>query len=264
MRIQVIFGILWMFIGGATGLLFHDPVVCRFTETNQCYVALGQRLHLQMVEEDVFYLILSSNTSTNHFILKYTKTKLDQPKPNSPRWQFVNDNKTMILSSAERNDSGTYLLAINDADGNIKKHYKLQLNIEAEVSSVKVSYSCLSHGIRKVYCSADGDNLRFHGTSDLNLVSQLEDGISTFLLEQSHGNVTCYVENHVSSEQNSTELHPCLMTSFTQSNTGFMVFLSVWLFEVIILLSLLVGAFYIYTRIYRKQRITDRNDEEAL
>ncbi|MCJ8739610.1 hypothetical protein PDJAM_G00049230, partial [Pangasius djambal] len=208
MRIQVIFGILWMIIGSATGLLFQDPVVCRFTETNQCYVALGQRLHLHMVEEDVFYLILSGNTSTNQLILKYKKTQLDQPKPNSPRWQFVNDNKTMILSSAERNDSGRYLLAINDAVGNIKKHYRLQLNIEAVVSSVKVSYSCLSPGIRKVYCSADGDNLRFHRTSDLNPVSQLEDGNSTFLLEQSHENITCHVENHVSSEQSSIELQP--------------------------------------------------------
>ncbi|KAL7861117.1 hypothetical protein AOLI_G00174660 [Acnodon oligacanthus] len=37
-------------------------------------------------------------------------------------------------------------------------------------------------------------------------------------------------------------------------DTSFMVFVSVWLFEVIVLLSLLVGAFYIYTRIYKKQR----------
>lgn len=38
---------------------------------------------------------------------------------------------------------------------------------------------------------------------------------------------------------------------------GFPVFVTVWLFEAIILLSLLVGAFYIYTRIYSKLKITE-------
>ncbi|XP_046722810.1 uncharacterized protein LOC124397304 isoform X2 [Silurus meridionalis] len=123
----------------------------------------------------------------------------------------------------------------------------------AEVSSVKVSYSCLSPGIRKTYCSADGDNLRFRLSTDLNPVIQLEAGNSTLLLDQNQGNVTCHVENHVSRAENSAELHPCL---------GFSVFVSVWLFEVIILLSLLLGAFYIYTRIYRKQKTTE--NQEAL
>ncbi|MCI4385395.1 hypothetical protein PGIGA_G00049950, partial [Pangasianodon gigas] len=88
------------------GLLFQDPVVCRFTESNQCYVALGQRLHLQMPLEDGLELKIIDKTSTSHLILRYRKTQSNPPKPNPPRWQFVNDNKTMILTSAERSDSG--------------------------------------------------------------------------------------------------------------------------------------------------------------
>lgn len=88
-----------------------------------------------MVEEDLFYLILSNN----HFILKYKKTQLNPPKPNPPRWQFVNDNKTMILSSAERNDSGKYTLVINKADGNITTFYTLQLNIEGRTTPVLIT-----------------------------------------------------------------------------------------------------------------------------
>ncbi|XP_060748611.1 uncharacterized protein LOC132861213 [Tachysurus vachellii] len=251
MRFRVLFGILWLFTGGSSGFLHQDPVVCKFTHSvpTECYAAQGQRLHLQMVEEDRFSLILSNNPSTNHFILKYTKTQLNQPKPDSSRWQFVRDNKTMILNCTERSDSGKYTLVVNDEDWNIKTFYNLQLKIEAEVSSVKVSYSCLSPGIRKVSCSADGDNLHFSWTSDLKLFTRLEDGNSSLLLEQNHGNVTCHVENHVSSVQRSTELHPCLETSFTQYNIDFMVFVTVWLFEIIILLSL----FYIYARIYRRR-----------
>ncbi|XP_053544347.1 uncharacterized protein LOC108280967 isoform X3 [Ictalurus punctatus] len=268
------------------GLLFQDPVVCRFNESSQCYVALGQRLHLQIPLEDGIELKITDKTSTTHLILKYRKTQSNPPKPNHPRWQFVKDNKTMILTSAERNDSGTYTLDTFDANGNNKGIYSLQLYIEAEVSSVNMWYSCLSPGVMKVYCSADGDNLRFNWTSDLNTFPQLENGSSTVVLNKDHhGNVTCHVENHVSRDHNTTELHPCpepttavissttsndvtsstqstYVTSCTQSTYSFMVFVSVWIFEVIILLSLLVGAFYIYTRIYRQQIITDNQEAE--
>lgn len=86
-----------------------------------------------MVEEDLFYLILSDQTAADHFLLKYAKTQPDPPKPNTPRWQFVIENKTMMLSRAERYDSGKYTLVINDAVGNIKTFFSLQLNIEGKI-----------------------------------------------------------------------------------------------------------------------------------
>lgn len=89
-----------------------------------------------MVEEDLLYLILHDKTSNDHLILKYAKGRLDPPKQNAPRWQFDNDNKTMILSSVERSDSGTYILAIGDANEKIKKSYSLQLKVEGRTTSV--------------------------------------------------------------------------------------------------------------------------------
>ncbi|XP_053370278.1 uncharacterized protein LOC128544243 [Clarias gariepinus] len=207
---QVVFGILLIITGAASGLLFQDPVVCRFTESNQCYVALGQQLHLQMPLEDRLELKHTDKTFTDRIIIKYRKTQSNPPTPNIPGWQFVNDNKTLILTSAERRDSGTYNLSTFDANGTSKCAYPLQLNIEAQVFSVKVSYSCLSNGVMNVSCSADGDNLRFNWTSDLNTLSQLENRISTLILDNvHHRNVTCSVENHVSRDHITTEVYSC-------------------------------------------------------
>ncbi|KAB5554213.1 hypothetical protein PHYPO_G00047580 [Pangasianodon hypophthalmus] len=72
----------------------------------------------------------------------------------------------------------------------------------------------------KVYCSADGDNLRFNWTSDLNTLPQLENGNSTLTLNKDHhGKVTCRVENHVSYSNNTTELHPCPESTTSTSET---------------------------------------------
>ncbi|XP_047657169.1 uncharacterized protein LOC113651602 isoform X3 [Tachysurus fulvidraco] len=187
------------------GSLFQDHVVYRFNQIKLCYVAVGQRLHLQMPLEDGFEL------KTPSFNLTYRKNQSSPtPTPHDSRWQFVNDNKTMILTSAERNDSGTYTLYIIDVDGRSKGSYTLQVNIEAQVSSVKVSSSCLSSGVMKVNCSADGDNLHFSWTSDFNTLPQLENGTSTVTLEQDHqGNIICHVENHVSRDHDTAELHQC-------------------------------------------------------
>ncbi|KAF5896124.1 carcinoembryonic antigen-related cell adhesion molecule 5-like isoform X1 [Clarias magur] len=112
-------------------LLFQDPVVCRFTESNnQCSVALGQQRHLQIPLVDGFNLRFTDKTFTDRNILKYRKTQSNPPTPNIPGWQFVNDNKTLILTSAERNNSGTYTVEIFDADGKSKGNSTLQLNIE--------------------------------------------------------------------------------------------------------------------------------------
>ncbi|XP_047657153.1 uncharacterized protein LOC113648365 isoform X5 [Tachysurus fulvidraco] len=219
MRIQVIFGVLLIYTHVVMGSLFQDHV-CRFNLIKSCYVAVGQRLHLQMPLEDGFDLKFTS------LMLRYRKTQSSPPTPRVPRWQFVNDNKTMILTSAEMSDSGTYTFNIFYVDGTSKGSYTLQVNIEAQVSSVKVSYSCLSSGVMKVTCSADGDNLHFSWTSDFNTLPQLENGTSTVTLEQDHqGNITCHVENHVSRDHDTAELHQCPgslfqdhVCRFTQSN----------------------------------------------
>ncbi|XP_058274868.1 uncharacterized protein LOC131371112 [Hemibagrus wyckioides] len=78
----------------------------------------------------------------------------------------------------------------------------------ARVSSVKLSYSCLFLKVRKVYCSADGDNLHFSWTS--GSITRLEEDNRTLVLDKKHNeNVTCHVDNHISRDHNSIELLKC-------------------------------------------------------
>lgn len=108
----------------------QDPVVCVVTESKQCYVALGQQLHLQMPQEDRFNLKMTDKTSTDRLILRYRLNEIYLPKVNLSRWQFFNENKTLILTSVERSDAGTYTLETFDANGIAKGSYTVQLNVE--------------------------------------------------------------------------------------------------------------------------------------
>ncbi|KAG9273849.1 hypothetical protein AMEX_G10616 [Astyanax mexicanus] len=161
----------------------------------------------------------------------------------------------MIITSAEKEDSGIY--EIEGSSSVQSRVFIFKLIIEAVVSSVEVMYSCFSSENRKVHCYSDGDQTQFSWT--LNGIphdQNLTDGNQTLLLDKDYtGNVTCHVENHVSSGDRTIELDRW---------SGLMVFVSVWLFEVIILVSLLVGGFYIYTRIYRKLRSAESKEEEGL
>ncbi|KAF7698371.1 hypothetical protein HF521_004881 [Silurus meridionalis] len=253
---QTIFGILMMFIGAASGLLFQDPVVCKFNKNDQCYVALGERLHLQIPPADWFNLNMRDMTSADRTIIRFRNNNLVYLE-NHTRWQFVKENNTMILTSAERSDSGTYSLDTSDAGGALTGRYTLQLHTEAQVSSVSVWYKCLASEDIKVHCSAEGDNLTYSWTSDFNTLSLLENGISTLTLNKGHhGNITCYVKNHVSQSHNSTVLQPCpeptttptISVSTSSNFTSFeytVIFLSV--FCVLIILIFIV-VFYVYRK----------------
>ncbi|XP_058273429.1 uncharacterized protein LOC131370227 [Hemibagrus wyckioides] len=106
----------------------------------------------------------------------------------------------------------------------------------SRVSSVKLSYSCLFPEVRKVYCSADGDNLHFSWTYDS--ITRFEDNNKTLVLDKIHNEkVTCHVKNHVSRDDNSTELHKC--TDLT---------LPILSSVCVILITLAVLAFCIYKK----------------
>ncbi|XP_046722221.1 uncharacterized protein LOC124396898 isoform X2 [Silurus meridionalis] len=129
MRIQVIFGILWIFSQTAAVLLFQDPVVCKFNKNEQCYVALGEQLHLQIPPAYAFNLNMRDDTSAIRTIIRFRNNNPNSKKSDLPRWQFVKENNTVILTSAETSDSGTYILDTSDAGGTLTGSYTLQLNI---------------------------------------------------------------------------------------------------------------------------------------
>ncbi|KAL6475940.1 hypothetical protein MHYP_G00144390 [Metynnis hypsauchen] len=243
----VIFVVLLMFTGASVGLLSMNPV-CRFNQSDPCYGAVGRPLYLQLPSEYRLHLKKIISGTPGDRIFRFLNHKITQ-NHSDPRWQFVADNSTMIISSAEKRDSGRYTLDTFDSGGRYRGDYHLQLVIEAVVTSVDVTgqYDCFSSEKRRVHCSSDGDNVHYSWT--FPHTHPLADGNQTLLLDRD--SVTCYAQNHVSSEHKTIELRQC---------SGFMVFVSVWLFEVIVLLSLLVGAFYIYTRIYKKQRAAESKE----
>ncbi|KAL6475942.1 hypothetical protein MHYP_G00144410 [Metynnis hypsauchen] len=289
MKMLVIFGILVMFTEAGVGLLSMNPV-CRFNQSDPCYGAVGRLLYLQLPSEDEFKL-KKINSGYSPYIFRFKKKTITL-KHSDPRWQFVTDNSTMIISSAEKRDSGRYTLYTFDSAGSGRGIYHPQLVIEAAVSSVTVTDSCLSIEKRKVYCSSDGDNVHYNWT--FQHTHPLADGIQTLLLDrEAVGNVTCYAQNHVSHEHKTIEIQRCpepetvtpttplnfKVTLRTQSGKGTslsdkeaqtpthncnsntqdhlsfqrdIVFVVVQVLEITVLL-LLLGGFHIYARIQRKQ-----------
>ncbi|XP_076842835.1 T-cell surface antigen CD2-like isoform X3 [Brachyhypopomus gauderio] len=245
---QMNLGVLVMLSGAVVGVMSVGPAVCRVNQNVTCYGALGQELHLELDDGDDIILYKG-----NIRVLKY---KRKRPSQNHTRWQFIADNRTIIIPSTEREDSGTYRLDTFDVNGTDKGKYDLHLNIEAVVSSVKVSYSCLSSK-KTVSCSSEGDQLHFNWTLSGNRIThQLDDGNKTLLLEKEQvGNVTCHVQNHISHGQSSVELHQCPdLTLITLSTISVLL----------VILSIIVCLMYKKKQDYRKKTSSSQNGEELV
>ncbi|KAI4895418.1 hypothetical protein NFI96_006454 [Prochilodus magdalenae] len=233
---------------------------CRFAQTDLCYGAVGHPLYLQLGPEYGLILKKIINETFNERIFKFRNKKILHNPPEYPRWQLVPDNRTVIISSSEKRDSGTYILDTYDSEGRRRGSHHLQLVTEDAMSSVEVSYSCSSSEKRRIYCSSDGEgvtyNWTFRGTPHTD---QPADGNQTLLLDkESVGSVTCYAQNHVSRGNKTIELHQCAGT----------VFVRVWVLEMMFLMSVL-GGFHIYARIRRNQikreeEAKEKVEEEAL
>ncbi|XP_037400667.1 titin-like isoform X3 [Pygocentrus nattereri] len=130
MSMLVIFGVLVMFTGDAMGSLSMIPD-CSFTQSDPCYGAVGHPLHLQLPFE--YELNLRKNDSATHTLSRIFKVKhhrITKMPSDDQRWQFVSKNRTIIISSAEKRDSGKYFLDTFDFSGTSKGMYDLQLVIE--------------------------------------------------------------------------------------------------------------------------------------
>ncbi|XP_036445340.1 uncharacterized protein LOC118821038 [Colossoma macropomum] len=232
MKMLVIFGILLMFTEAGMGLLFMNPD-CRFNQSDPCYGAVGRPLYLQLPSEDELQLLKNMSGSPPDHIFRLRNQKITQNFSDYPSWQFVTNNSIMIISSAEKRDSGRYILEIFDSAGRDRGIYHLQLVIEDVVSSVTVTDNCFSIENRTVSCSSDGENVHYSWT--FQHTHQLIDGNQTLLLDkEAVGNVTCYAQNHVSREHKTIELQQCpdpttvtptttpksKMTQMTQSSKG--------------------------------------------
>ncbi|XP_072549553.1 uncharacterized protein [Salminus brasiliensis] len=210
MDMLVLCGVLLMFSGSAEGLIAVGSD-CISNQPCLFYGALGRPLYLQLPSESELKLRKNrSGTTTETTILTFKNQTIRHKHPD-PRWQFVTENRTMIISRAEKNHSGNYSLDTFDSGGTDRGKYQFQLIIEAEVSSVKITYSCWSSVDRSVYCSSDGDQLSFSWTLNVSPHEhQLTDGNRTLLLNKDNtATISCSVENHVSRGSQTIDLQPC-------------------------------------------------------
>ncbi|KAF7698367.1 uncharacterized protein LOC124396898 isoform X1 [Silurus meridionalis] len=199
MRIQVIFGILWIFSQTAAVLLFQDPVVCKFNKNEQCYVALGEQLHLQIPPAYAFNLNMRDDTSAIRTIIRFRNNNPNSKKSDLPRWQFVKENNTVILTSAETSDSGTYILDTSDAGGTLTGSYTLQLNINERTNlSSNVTDTTVSLFPDPVCIFTENDQCYVALEEQLYMQMPLVDGFNLNMVDKTSAKHTIlrYRKNH--------------------------------------------------------------------
>ncbi|KAG5270225.1 hypothetical protein AALO_G00190170 [Alosa alosa] len=222
--------------------------MCDATQDAACYGALGGPVYLQLMRNTRGHKLSLYYNSAHVFKFKRTKSVFYEEFNTTSvlqRWQFVPDNGTMIINPAERRDAGTYRVQITESTGRGVKH-TVQLTIEAPVSSVDLSISSSANGERSVRCSSTGDSPQYSWSLDGRPLGEADADLSsdnqTILLRGDvTGQLTCSVRNHVSSTHTTRLMDLC-------SGGISPVFISVWLAEIIILTSLLVGGYYLYIR----------------
>ncbi|XP_048119649.1 uncharacterized protein LOC125307638 [Alosa alosa] len=223
--------------------------MCDATQDAACYGALGGPVYLQLIEDTRGCELKFYHENKRAFTFRKNKPVFHD-EFNTPsvlqRWQFVPDNGTMIINPAESRDAGTYRVVITASSGTSVGQHTVQLTIEAPLSDVDLSISCSANGERSVRCSSNGDSPQFSWSLDGRPLGEADADVSsdnqTLLLRGDvTGQLTCSVRNHVSSTHTTPLLFGC-------SGGISPVFISVWLAEIIILTSLLVGGYYLYIR----------------
>ncbi|KAL2088685.1 hypothetical protein ACEWY4_015584 [Coilia grayii] len=220
--------------------------VCDATQDAVCYGALGGPVHLQLMRDTTGHQLTFKNEKNTIFRIRNRKLA---PKPPSQRWEVVAGNGTLIINPAESTDSGTYRVEFSGSDG-IIKHHTVQLMVEVPVSAVDLSITTSANGERKAWCFSNGDSPQYSWSLDGRALSGADADLSTdnqtVLLKGCNvqGKLTCTVSNHIS-------IHTSAVLFVLSSGVcvGISpIFISVWLAEIIVLISLLVGGYYLHIR----------------
>ncbi|XP_021336963.1 uncharacterized protein isoform X2 [Danio rerio] len=176
---------------------------------------------------------------------------------NRPEVRIING--TVIINTVKREDSGDYRLRLNNPDG-ADTFKDLQVNVEAPVGSVRVSINCSSNQMRSVSCSSEGDQLLYSWT--LNGETLMDENSSIQLEEETEGEITCTVKNHVSKRQKTVSTEDCLVTSSSLTTSNWVSHSSMLVIYLMTLFALLGGFhIYIHTQV-RKERRSKPDDEE--
>ncbi|XP_047464014.1 uncharacterized protein LOC125021831 [Mugil cephalus] len=185
----------------ATTALSKGSLECNLTNptptTKQCLGKLGAPL--------IFYLPTSTKFTYLLYLLKRGNV-ID-----------TNNNGTLKLNKASREDSGDYLLeTFNSTSGQRLNEIRIHVEIQAPVSKLAVSQTCLSPEQMKVSCSSEGDGaeiiLHLDNNSLIHSRATAKHNVSNVTVSlhgQLTGNLTCDAQNNISREQTVIQLTSC-------------------------------------------------------
>ncbi|XP_035618707.1 uncharacterized protein LOC118376126 isoform X1 [Oncorhynchus keta] len=213
---KALFGLLVMLAAVSHGM---DP--CDATlDGAQCYGTLGGTVFLQLIQDVSGVPDISLKTESNDAAKIILKIRNKHPKivkihkSIETRAHFFTNNGTFRINNTERNDSAEYKLETFNADGETLGTRKLQLFIEAPLSSPQLSSQCLTHGEMRVSCSSEGDGPQYSWTLDGHPLRDTEaspgDKTNTITLKRGQsGDLTCTVINNINSVTVSKIISPC-------------------------------------------------------
>ncbi|XP_056328801.1 uncharacterized protein LOC130241098 isoform X3 [Danio aesculapii] len=210
---------------------------CNFTQSDACYAALGHKLNLLMVLNASKYdlvikkRMINNTDGTEDPVFKVKYGNLTKYALYDPSKMTVTDG-TLIINPVKREDSGNYTLELDTKQtGGAVTHRYLQVNVEAPVSSVKVSIICSSNQMRSVSCSSEGDQLLYSWTLNGN---PLMDGNSSIQLEEgTEGEITCTVKNHVSQENKTVRIKDCHVAQYLLISLGCVAVILILMFIIV-------------------------------
>ncbi|XP_026184688.1 CD48 antigen-like [Mastacembelus armatus] len=243
---------------------------CNISETtadHKCFGELGKPL--------IFHLPTQRNTKTslkkNTNVILRTTNKTTDIKDNFKNRLAFYSNGTLRLNNATKGDSGDYQLDIHDvSDGKLQRTVKIHIEIQAPVSEPVVSQECLSTEQKNVSCSFKGDKVDLTLTLDNDLLIQSRHGTTT---EQHHhsvtirlygqltGNLTCHVQNNVSSKRTFIILTSCTGSISHQTLVAVAVKASVSI--LLLLLALYFGIKHLNMK-RRPQTVNEDNTEDEI
>eukprot|EP00066_Takifugu_rubripes_P019700 XP_011608966.1 PREDICTED: T-cell surface antigen CD2-like isoform X2 [Takifugu rubripes] len=178
-------------------------------DKTQCYGALGGTLVLQLMDNNLEIHTFTWSNSIGTILNRIRNGSVTNKL--STRSEFISHNGTMRMNSLSRTDGDEYKLDIFNEDGERTAVRTLQLNIQAPVSTVRLTSECLSQGEKRMSCSSDGDSPQYSWTldgdtlTDDQLLSVNNETNEIILKQTVSGRLVCLVRNHVS-EASVTEM----------------------------------------------------------
>ncbi|XP_061643771.1 uncharacterized protein LOC133484751 isoform X2 [Phyllopteryx taeniolatus] len=186
----------------------------------QCYGPLAQEIVLHLMDKTPLDFTL---TKEKKHLLIWRSGQLQTKEPE--RFSFTPNDGMMKIENLIKNDTGNYTLFIYNQTGFELENRRLQLFVEAPVTSIHLVSKCLSQGLQLVSCSSKGgDNLQYWWNLNqkplehTDLISGHVQENNITLKKHVSGQLVCSIRNNVSKIQKEVSLS-CVFINCTSNGT---------------------------------------------